>query len=234
MPAVASLAAAGDLAGLERVKYDGPRFLVGLLTPATILAWIYAGPFLNLWVGPQFEVDAPLLRLFLVATIPLVLSVQIQMAIGLGRIKVIALSALIGAVVNLPLSYFLTRQPSIGVAGVIWGTVLTTLVSNLLIPGIYVFKELKIDLATFFRRTLSAPACGAACLAAASLALSFVYNVGPGPGEGRTWARVQPLTVHLAIGAAAYVVGYAIAPTGRADLRSLAARFLRSRRPSAA
>ena len=85
VPAVASLAAARDFEGLERLKYDGTRFLVGLLLPVTLLAAIFAGPFLSLWVGPRYAPHAPLLRLFLVAALPLVLSVPVQMAIGLGR-----------------------------------------------------------------------------------------------------------------------------------------------------
>ena len=95
------------------------------------------------------------MRLFLVAAIPLVLSVPVQMAIGLNKIKVIALAALAGSLVNLPISCYLTAR--LGVSGVIWGTVLTTLFSNLLVPGLYVFRELKIDLRTYFRRTLSRP-----------------------------------------------------------------------------
>ena len=156
MPAVASLVAARDHDGLERIKYDGSRFLVGLLLPVTLLAAIYAGPFLNFWVGPQFEKDAGLLRLFLVATAPLVFLILSQMALGLGKIDTIAVSALLGALVNLPLSWFLTRR--IGVSGVIWGTVLTTLVSNGLIPGIYLFRLLKVDARVFLTRTLERPA----------------------------------------------------------------------------
>ena len=38
-------------------------------------------------------------------------------------------------------------------AGVIWGTVLTTLFSNLLVPGIYVFRVLEIDPRTYLKRT---------------------------------------------------------------------------------
>ena len=63
---------------------------------------------------------------------------------------------------NLPISCYLTSR--LGVAGVIWGTVITTLFSNLLVPGIYVFRELQIDLRTFLsRRTLSAPLSGGDC-----------------------------------------------------------------------
>ncbi len=71
MPAVASLAAARDERSLDRIKYDGPRLHIGLLLPVGLLAWIYAGPFLSLWVGDRLGYDAArlagLMRLFLVA-----------------------------------------------------------------------------------------------------------------------------------------------------------------------
>ena len=147
MPAVASLAAANDERGLERVKYDGTRIHIGVLLPVGLLAWIYAAPFLSLWSATAWATTrpnvAPLMRLFLVAAIPLVLSVPVQMSIGMNKIKVIALAALVGSLVNLPVSCYLTAR--IGVAGVIWGTVLTTLFSNLLVPGLYVFRVLEID-----------------------------------------------------------------------------------------
>ena len=66
----------------------------------------------------------PVRRKWEYATIPLLISVQVQMAIGMNRIKVVALSALAGSLVNLPISYFLTLR--LGVSGVIWGSVLTT------------------------------------------------------------------------------------------------------------
>ena len=58
MPAVASLAAARDERGLERVKYDGTRLHIGVLLPVGLLAWIYAGPFLSLWIGDRLGYDA--------------------------------------------------------------------------------------------------------------------------------------------------------------------------------
>ena len=74
MPAVASLAAARDERGLDRVKYDGTRLHLGLLLPVGLLAWLYAGPFLSLWIGDRLGYDAarvaPLMQLFLVAATP--------------------------------------------------------------------------------------------------------------------------------------------------------------------
>jgi O-antigen/teichoic acid export membrane protein len=217
IPAVASLAAIRDVHGLERLKYDGTRFLIALLVPVALLAGINAAPFLNLWVGPQYVPHAWLLQLFLVAALPLVLSVPSQMAIGLGKIEVVALSPLAGSLVNLPLSYYLTTR--LGVAGVIWGTVLTTLISNLLVPGIYLFRLLDFRLSTLLTRTVSAPLAGAALLVPTSWLFS---KVAPPEPVGVTLAtRSFPLLLNLIIGSLAYVLGYIAVPTGRADLVAL-------------
>ncbi|WP_165073003.1 lipopolysaccharide biosynthesis protein [Paludisphaera rhizosphaerae] len=227
MPAVASLAAARDEKSLERLKYDGTRMHLAALLPLGLLAWLYASPFLTLWVGdrlgrPASEV-APLMRLFLTAALPLVLSVPVQMAIGFNKIPVIALAALGGAMVNLPVSYYLTTR--IGVAGVIWGTILTTFFSNLIIPGVYVAKVLEIDPWTFLTRTLGPPLVGACAAVVACLLFSQWFPV-TFPGKSLA-TRALPLLVHLSVGLTAYLAGYTLAPTGRQDLSKLASKLAR-------
>nr|WP_303652903.1 oligosaccharide flippase family protein [Paludisphaera mucosa] len=227
MPAVASLVAARDERSLERVKYDGTRMHAASILPIGLLGFLYASPFLTLWVGdrlgrPAAEV-APLMRLFLTAAIPLILSVPVQMAIGFNKIPVIALAALGGAIVNLPISYYLTKQ--IGVAGVIWGTVVTTFFSNLIIPGVYVSRVLAIDPRVFLRRTLGPPLAGAAALIAAVGLLNLAFPV-TFPGTSLA-TRAAPLLLHLSVGALAYLVGYALTPTGRDDLAQLRAKLSR-------
>ena len=49
----------GDGGPASGSTYDGPRLLVGLLLPVTLLAWIDAAPFLALWVGPRFLRQSP-------------------------------------------------------------------------------------------------------------------------------------------------------------------------------
>ena len=224
MPAVASLAAARDERGLERVKYDGARLHIGVLLPVGLLAWIHAAPFLSICFGDGVGYDAgelaPLMRLFLIAALPIVLSVPVQMSIGLGKIKVIALAALIGSLVNLPVSCLLTAR--LGMPGVIWGTVLTTLFSNLIAPAIYVFRAIPIDPWVFLKRTCAAPAAGAAALIAASWGVALAT-----PPSLILEHRTLVFFGQLAIGVAAYGAGYLLVPTGRGDLAELGARFRR-------
>jgi hypothetical protein len=218
MPAVASLAAANDRATLEKIKYDGTRMLVGLLLPVVLLAWLDARPFLSAWV-PEFTEHAGLMRLFLVATAPLVLSVLVQMCTGMGRVRVIALAAIGGAAVNLPLSFAWTYLTG-DVSGVIWGTVLTTLFSNLLIPGIYCFRALGVRPGEFFRRSLGAPMAGAALLLPAAWSSRAIVAPEALVGASRV-ARAVPLLEHVGIGVAAYLLGYLLVPSGRSDLTVL-------------
>jgi O-antigen/teichoic acid export membrane protein len=140
--------------------------------------------------------------------------VLVQMAIGVGKVEVIALAALGGAVVNLPLSYALTLR--LGVAGVIWGTVLTTLVSNLLIPGLYCMRALDVRFSTFLKRALGAPMMGAAVLLLATWAFHLV--ISPELHEGSRLVRLPPFLAHLGVGVVAYLIGYALIPVGRTDL----------------
>jgi O-antigen/teichoic acid export membrane protein len=228
MPAVASLAAANDRKALERVKYDGSRLHIGILLPVGLLAWLYAAPFLTLWIGTHLGYPAanlaPLMRLFLIAALPLMLSVPVQMSIGINRIEVIALAALAGSLINLPVSCYLTAR--LGVQGVVWGTVLTTLFSNLIVPGIYVAQVLEIDLRTYVRRTLSAPLTGALALISATWLLGFLVPV---TGHGATvLSSVGPLLLHLTVGSVAYASGYLLIPAGRNDLAELAAKLRRA------
>lgn len=244
MPAVASLAAAGDAAGLERLKYDGSRFLIGLLTPITLLAAFDAAPFLHLWVGPRYAAEAWLMRLFLIATLPLMVSVLVQMSIGVGNVKVIALAALIGSLVNLPISYVLTMR--LGVAGVIWGTVLTTLFSNLLVPGIHAARVLDVRLGTFARRSLAAPFTGAlALIAVVMLARLLGWTSDPTgaiadalaaglPMLPEKLARATPMLAELSLGCIGYLGGYAWNAQGRADLDIALARVGLKRKPAIA
>lgn len=228
MPAVVSLAVGGDKAGLERIKYDGTRLLVALLVPPVLLAGIYAAPFLDLWVGADFVPYAWMLRLFLVATLPLLLSAITQMAIGMGHIKFIALASLGGSLVNLPLSYVLTRR--VGVSGVIWGTVLTTLVTNLLLPMIVLFPKLDIRYPEFARRTLRPPILGGLALIAACGGFRWVLPPDP-LGSAHFLARVGPFLAHLSVGCLAYLGGYVSTRTGRGDLDVLVRKVRRQRAP---
>src|SRR5262249_29507221 len=179
------------------------------------------------WIGDRLGYDAvkvaPLMQLFLIAALPLILSVPAQMSIGMNNVKVIALASLAGSLVNLPLSCHLTAK--LGVSGVIWGTVATTLFSNLLVPSFYIFRVLEIDPGVFLKRSLGAPLFGGTALVVSTWLLRTLMPVTY-PGNA-LWSRSLPLILHLSVGSIAYLGGYLLVPSGRGDLIELADKLRR-------
>ena len=222
VPAVASLAVAGNWRELDRVKYDASRLLIAFFAPVAFLAWIYAPPFLSLWMDPSYREAAWLMRLFLIAVLPLSISVLVQMAIGMGDVKFIAITALFGALINLPLSYMLCSTTQ-SVSGVIWGTVLTTLFSNLLIPAVHLRRVLDVRLKEFASRSLAAPMCGCLAIGAVALALQLVLPAEL-PDASRMM-RAALLGTHLSVGCLAFAAGYLAVPAGRGDWSMLVNRL---------
>ncbi len=225
MPAAASLVVARDHAAIERVTYDGSRLLVGLLLPVGLLAALFAAPFLTLWVGSRFAAEARLMQLFLIAAVPLLIAIPVQISIARGRLNAIAVASLVGSMVNLPVSYYLTLR--MGVVGVIWGSVLTVLVANLLVPAWYTFRTLEIPPMAFLTRALGAPLAGSAALLIAAVASHAALPPDPPPGDALTISRCGPLLVNLAVAVAGYLAGYAMVPAGRRDLARLLRRIIR-------
>jgi hypothetical protein len=220
LPAAASLAATRDERSLSRIGYDGTRSMLAFLCPVGILAFIHARVFLDAWVGDFLE-DAWMMQLFLVACLPAVLSILVQMSIGKGHIWPIAAAALTGSLVNLPISYLLTRR--LGVSGVIWGTVLTTLVSNGLVPGVYVFRVLNIDIREFWSRTLFAPMAASVALVMGAVGMGIVWPARR-VGEGMI-GRFGPLTLHVLFGCLVFGVAYGVTARGRGDVLAMARRL---------
>ena len=191
--------------------------------PVGLLAWIYAGPFLSLWIGNRLGYDAAtwrtLMRLFLLAAIPLVLSVFVQMSIGLNKIKVIALSALAGSAVNLPISCYLTAR--LGVSGRDLGNgAHDPVLEPCSCRESTSFECSRSTSAILLTRTLSAPFAGGIALVVGDLGYANV-DAGVLPrnvASGRDRCRSS---LHLTVGTLAYIGGYLLTPVGRADAAEL-------------
>ncbi len=218
LPVVASLAAARDESSLERIKYDGPRLLIGVLLPLALLAGIYAGPFLSLWVGPHYAPYAPMLQLFLVATLPLMLWVHAQMAIGMGRAE-LARAPPAGRVAGEPAAELFSDGPTGRLRGdlgngtddPVFKLAGTGRLALPIAPG----PTLELPVPDAQR-----PLLGAVLLIAATWVCRALLSPDP---SGTTLAtRSLPLVIHLTLGTLAYLAGYLAAPVGRADLAALA------------
>jgi O-antigen/teichoic acid export membrane protein len=132
MPLVSQSKGAGDADMVRRILVDGTRFLLAIAAPFIALLFFYADAIVVRWMGQEFAESVPLLRLLLLAV--LFSSVQLNAANVLGMTghhRFVAFAMGGSAVLNLILSIILIQV--LGLTGVALGTMLATLVAELLL-----------------------------------------------------------------------------------------------------
>ncbi|MCH9670718.1 MAG: flippase [Gammaproteobacteria bacterium] len=110
MPLVSQSHGSGDVDTVRRVLIDGTRLLLGIALPFLGLLWFYAPELIELWMGPQFEAAAPLLRILLLAAAFSVLQLNAANVLGMtGAHRFVAFAMLGSAGLNLVLSILLVQ-----------------------------------------------------------------------------------------------------------------------------
>ena len=154
MPMASNLAAQGrqdQLRCLLISKRPEPR--ASLLVSLTVGGALFfrGSTFIGLWMGHQFaQPSGRILRILLLSTIALAGNrVGGNIVLGLGKHKPLAVWQSFEAAVNLTLSIYLVRK--IGMDGVAWGTVLPSLVSQIVLWPRYLSKLLDLAVWSYFR-----------------------------------------------------------------------------------
>ena len=171
MPLVSQSKGAGDTDTVRRILVDGTRFLLAIAVPFIALLFFYADAIVVRWMGPEFAESVPLLRILLLAV--LFSSIQLNAANVLGMTgehRLVAFAMGGSAVLNLILSIVLIQR--FGLTGVALGTLLATLVAELLLVMPRACRAQGIGLGSFLRNAIwptmpaLVPSLGAAALMA--------------------------------------------------------------------
>jgi O-antigen/teichoic acid export membrane protein len=126
MPLVSQLHGRGDRDAIRRIMTDGTRFLLALAVPGIGLLYYYAPEFIQLWLGAEFAGSADLLRILLLALIPVTLQLNAANILGMtGQHRFLAIAMLISAALNLLLSMALIA--AFGLPGAALGTLAAVL-----------------------------------------------------------------------------------------------------------
>jgi O-antigen/teichoic acid export membrane protein len=128
VPAASDLDARGDTERLTRVKFWATKMTVAICCPVAVTTMILAKPILRYWIGPAFVQNALAVRLFvgyllLWALVP----VGYNILIGTGRVFQLLRVQIPTTILNLALSIKLA--PTLGIVGVIIGTVVANAVA---------------------------------------------------------------------------------------------------------
>lgn len=105
------------------------RKLILLMAPiiiAVILLIVFARDIINIWVGPNIIFPPMLVILMGVYNIFLIWnSIYAYFVSGAGKIELQMYSAIIGSLVNIPLSIYLAKNMGMGINGVILGSIIS-------------------------------------------------------------------------------------------------------------
>ena len=169
LPVASNMAAKEQADQLRRLLIQGTRAALLVSLPIAWAMFFRSHTFIGLWMGSAYaQPSGQVLRVLLLSAVAIACNrVGGNIVLGLGKHKPFAVWQSCEAVANLVLSMYLVRR--IGIIGVAWGTVLPSLVSQILLWPRYLSRVLDISLHRYFwqgwiRPALATAPFGLACL----------------------------------------------------------------------
>ena len=151
-PAASKLEAMGEYKGLQALCIRGTKFILLTGLPVLLTFILTGETFIRLWVGEDFIASyPPLVLLSLSWAFNYLQSAAACILIGLSRHKIAAWLVLVQAALNLSLSLILVR--SMGMLGVAWGALMSSVVMNLVFQ-VHGLRLLGISLWSFLRQAI--------------------------------------------------------------------------------
>ena len=149
-PGVSAMHAQGDDAGIQRLLLAGTRWVLYAAVPVNLGLWLFSGPFLARWVGPDFAASSGPAALILSVTVAIGLaqSVASRILYGLGHLKWFARGAIVEGAVNVTLMAVLIRP--LGVEGVAVAVAVPNVLFCLFVIG-HTLRLLKLPVAQYLR-----------------------------------------------------------------------------------
>ena len=146
LPAAAVLHAEGDLGRLSRMLRRTNRVIVPVGVPVLLLLVVFGGELLTAYIGEQYAHYAPLFAILAVYAISAApQSSAMAVPYAFGRMKTVAIAALIAAVANVLLS-FLFIQFGWGLCGLAAGTAVAAFIHWMVFWPWYTARMLKVPL----------------------------------------------------------------------------------------
>jgi len=126
LPRAASAAALRDARLLTRYYLWGTLATLAILSCAAMVVVIFARPLLILWLGRDLPVTLDILPLVMIHTVIGGASgVGRSMLIALGKVRSLALSAIVGGLCNVLLAILFVGVLELGIHGVVYATILS-------------------------------------------------------------------------------------------------------------
>ena len=136
-PAAAAMHMRDERGALQRLYRDGSRLMLLVVVSVVLVAALWADDFYRLWIGAKYLSGEPfpsvalLLRILLIGTLAgYTSSIAAQILLGSGRVRLLAISLVCGAALNLIL--VVTLIGPYGLVGVAASVAISAVVVNLI------------------------------------------------------------------------------------------------------
>jgi O-antigen/teichoic acid export membrane protein len=160
-PLTTAFHTSGNKKSMNRMLFDGTRYtlLLGILFSAGI--FIFAEPFARLWLagslGDAYKTVAHLMKLFaIIELFSYASGTQWPILLGMKKLTFLTNLHIITAVLNITLSIYFVGFTSIGIYGVLYGTLISKIIRTFFLYG-YMSNIMKFHPLTFISQTLARP-----------------------------------------------------------------------------
>lgn len=139
LPATSAFNANNDTKSLQVLLLRGTKYSAALLLPAFAFLMVFPGQLLEVWVGKDYIHLGPIIQLYISHMIlTMLVGISSTMLVGVDKVQVGLRISLWAAVINLGIG--LVTVKTLGITGLILGTVVAYMLSSLL----YIFSTNKI------------------------------------------------------------------------------------------
>jgi O-antigen/teichoic acid export membrane protein len=206
MPLISQLHGSGDGNSIRRIMVDGTRLLLAVALPGIALLYHYAAALIQLWLGPDFADSAPLLRILLLALLPVMLQLNAANVLGMtGQHRFLARCMLGSALLNVIIS--MIGVALIGLPGAAIGTLISVLAVEFTLVLPTACRHIDSTVPQFLRQTVL-PALPALLPMAATIWL--LEQITPSPNLGL-------LALHMLLGGLVYLLAFSATGLTRAE-----------------
>ncbi len=140
---------------IKKLIYSGVKLNIIIVLPVVFITMIFAEPFIKIWLGSEYLITVPYIRLFVSYFFVVVITtVPTNILIGKGDIKFFSVIAVINGLINLILSVILVQW--FDVMGVIIGTVIPYLIT-FPISLYYIVKRVDFSLKFMLTKSVLKP-----------------------------------------------------------------------------
>jgi O-antigen/teichoic acid export membrane protein len=174
-PVASTYESAGNPERLRSLYYNGTRAAIAITVPIVITFLVRGQDFIAVWMGPQYSHASGIVLAILATGLLFTLSNSTAAAIawGVEKHKAVALWAIPEALANFTLSIVLARK--IGIFGVAIGTLVPSLVVQLILWPRYVSRLVGVTWVEVYRNVWGPVFLSAVPFAAASYAVNKLY-----------------------------------------------------------